>query len=337
MNENEVFEVLNSYKEAIDVLISEIDALKAENSALNEKVDSLKDTLFDEILEPARLAMENREREDRFEEFNEKYGEKLGAYDPTIQSIQNDKDYSLSRDVFDEYDALPEPKPDEAGFVDSSIAKVEEQIEAIKENLGIASDADVEIKQDGETGDTEIVADVDAELLHDLHADAAAAHDVEAVEVGILLVAVIRSLVPAEGAGDLGGDTDRGARAGIGEEHEVRVELKAIAEVQGDVDEMILPLAGHRRDDQVGRVALGSITVVNTRGKVEAGDHGNREADTGIEAAHRTGIRGIAGLDQVNGIEITGIDGRLRESGGTCKQQNRCGQKGNDFLHTYNA
>lgn len=159
MNENEVFEVLNSYKEAIDVLISEIDALKAENSALNEKVDSLKDTLFDEILEPARLAMENREREDRFEEFNEKYGEKLGAYDPTIQSILNDKDYSLSRDVFDEYDALPEPKPDEAGFVDSSIAKVEEQIEAIKENLGIASDADVEIKQDGETGDTEIVAD----------------------------------------------------------------------------------------------------------------------------------------------------------------------------------
>lgn len=159
MNENEVFDVLNSFKEAIDVLISEIDALKAENSALNEKVDSLKDTLFDEILEPARLAMENREREDRFEEFNEKYGEKLGAYDPTIQSIQNDKDYSLSRDVFDEYDALPEPKPDEAGFVDSSIAKVEEQIEAIKENLGIASDADVEIKQDGETGDTEIVAD----------------------------------------------------------------------------------------------------------------------------------------------------------------------------------
>ena len=60
MNENEVFEVLNSYKEAIDVLISEIDALKAENSALNEKVDSLKDTLFDEILEPARLAIENR-------------------------------------------------------------------------------------------------------------------------------------------------------------------------------------------------------------------------------------------------------------------------------------
>lgn len=159
MNENEVFEVLNSYKEAIDVLIGEIDALKTENQALNEKVDSLKDTLFDEILEPARLAMENREREDRFEQFNEKYGERLSAYDPTIQSIQNDKEYSLSRDVFDDYDSLPEPKPDEAGFVEASIEKVEEQIEAIKENLGLASDTDVEIKQDGETGDTEIVAD----------------------------------------------------------------------------------------------------------------------------------------------------------------------------------
>lgn len=159
MNENEVFEVLNSYKEAIDVLINEIDALKAENQALNDKVDGLNKTLFDDILEPARLAMENNERENRFAEFNEKYGEKLGAFDPTIQSIQNDKDYSLSRDVFDEYDALPEPKPDEAGFVESSIAQVEEQIEAIKENLGLASDADVEIKQDGETGDTEIISD----------------------------------------------------------------------------------------------------------------------------------------------------------------------------------
>lgn len=159
MNENEIFEVLNSYKEAIDVLISEIDALKSENQAIKEQVDGLNKTLFDDILEPARLAMENNERESRFAEFDEKYGEKLGAYDPTIQSIQNDKDYSLSRDVFDEYDALPEPKPDEAGFVESSIAQVEEQIEAIKENLGLASDADVEIKQDGETGDTEIVAD----------------------------------------------------------------------------------------------------------------------------------------------------------------------------------
>ena len=64
----------------------------------------------------------------------------------------------MARTAFDEYEKIPEPRPESDVYVDGLIETVEEQIDSIKESLGIEPDAKVEVTQD-ENGDTEIKAD----------------------------------------------------------------------------------------------------------------------------------------------------------------------------------
>ena len=156
--ENEIYDILNSYKEAIDLLLNRCDELVAAGKAQEERISKLESMLFDEILEPARLAMEADDKERRFNEFNEKYGEKLGAFDKILGAAEGNPEFSMARTAFDEYENIPEPRPETDVYVDGLIETVEEQIDSIKESLGIEPDAKVEITQD-ENGDTEIKAD----------------------------------------------------------------------------------------------------------------------------------------------------------------------------------
>ena len=158
MNEENIYEILNSYKEAIDVLLSRCDELVNQNKALEERQNKIESILFDEILEPARLALEADDKERRFGEFNEKYGERLGAYDKVLGAAEGNPEFSMARSAFDEYENIPEPRPDEDVFVDGLVEEVEKQIDGIKESLGLEPDTKVEITQD-ENGDTEIKAD----------------------------------------------------------------------------------------------------------------------------------------------------------------------------------
>ena len=157
MNEENIYEILNSYKEAIDVLLSRCDELVNQNKALEERQNKLESILFDEILEPARLALEADDKERRFGEFNEKYGERLGAFDKVLGAAEGNPEFSMARSAFDEYENIPEPRPDEDVFVDGLVEEVEKQIDGIKESLGLEPDTKVEITQD-ENGDTEIKA-----------------------------------------------------------------------------------------------------------------------------------------------------------------------------------
>lgn len=158
MDENEIYEILNSYKDAIDVLLTRCDELVTKNNELEERQSKLESILFDEILEPARLALEADDRERRFGEFNEKYGERLGAYDKVLGAAEGNPEFSMARSAFDEYDKLEEPKPEEDVFVDGLIETVEEQIDSIKESLGLPVDSETIIKQD-EDGNTEVISD----------------------------------------------------------------------------------------------------------------------------------------------------------------------------------
>jgi hypothetical protein len=156
--ENEIYDILNSYKEAIDLLLNRCDELVKANQAQEDRISKLESMIFDEILEPARLAMEADDKERRFNEFNEKYGEKLGAFDKILGAAEGNPEFSMARTAFDEYEKIPEPRPESDVYVDGLIETVEEQIDSIKESLGIEPDAKVEITQD-ENGDTEIKAD----------------------------------------------------------------------------------------------------------------------------------------------------------------------------------
>lgn len=156
--ENDIYDILNSYKDAIDIILNRCDQLVNVIQEQDKRIASLESMLFDEILEPARLAMEEDDRNRRFDEFNGKYGERLGAFDKVLGAAEGNPDFSMARSAFDEYEKLPEPRPEQDVFVDGLIETVEEQIDSIKESLGIEPDAKVEITQD-ENGDTEIKAD----------------------------------------------------------------------------------------------------------------------------------------------------------------------------------
>ena len=158
MNEEKIYEILNSYKEAIDVLLSRCDELVNQNKVLEERQNKIESILFDEILEPARLALEADDKERRFGEFNEKFGEKLGAYDKVLGAAEGNPDFSMARSAFDEYEKIPEPRPEEDVFVDGLVEEVEKQIEGIKESLGLPADSKTVITQD-EDGNTTIESD----------------------------------------------------------------------------------------------------------------------------------------------------------------------------------
>lgn len=158
MNDKEIYEVLDSYRQALDFLVEKVDALEQENTAMKEQFSGLEQVLYEGILNPAKEAIDTAEREDRFEDFNSKYGEQLGGYNDKLASIEGD-DFDLTRTAFDNYDSIPdEEKPDSDEYVNALIEQVDEQIGAIKEAFGLPADTEVEVKQD-EDGNTEIVAD----------------------------------------------------------------------------------------------------------------------------------------------------------------------------------
>ena len=158
MNENEIYEILESYRQALDFLVEKVDGIVQENAAMKEQLGGLEHVLYDGILSPAKEAIDNAEREDRFEDFNSKYGEQLGGYNGQLAPIEGE-DFDLTRTAFDNYDSIPdEEKPDADEYVNALVAQVDEQINSIKEAFGLPADTEVEVKQD-EDGNTEITAD----------------------------------------------------------------------------------------------------------------------------------------------------------------------------------
>lgn len=165
MDEN-IYEVLSSYKEAIDFLISKLDEMGEKIKNLEEANQNLSSVVFDEILEPTRLAIEESDKNDRFNEFSAKFGEKLDPYNDILKASESDPEYDLKRVAFEQYDGLEGEKPDDVTFVDELIKNVEEKIAEIKKAAGIDPEepVDVEVKQD-ENGDTEVK--VDGETIAD--------------------------------------------------------------------------------------------------------------------------------------------------------------------------
>lgn len=153
-NEETLMKVLQSFREAIMMLESRLDEMDKDLRDCQDKTAHTENILFDQIINPAKDAMAANEKDERFDDFNDKYGEKLGAYNAPLQSIEG-PDFDLSRTAFDEYDGMEE-KPDSDAFVDELINKVKSQLESIKEAVGAAPEDDIEVEVDGETGETEV-------------------------------------------------------------------------------------------------------------------------------------------------------------------------------------
>ena len=160
--DQELYEVLQAFKGALDFLINRVDEMdkmyEDYRNQSDERMHKLESTLYDEIINPTKAYIDETNKNARFEDFSSKYGDKLGAFNDSLSAIDGE-DVDLTKSAFDKYDSLPEEdRPDEEAYVESIISEVGSQIDAIKKGLGLPDDAEVTVTQD-EEGNTTVEAD----------------------------------------------------------------------------------------------------------------------------------------------------------------------------------
>ena len=155
--DQEVFELMASYKSVIDYLLQKNEEFEKKLADVDAKASDLESMIFDDIIGPAQEAMSTYDKDQRFNEFNDKYGERLGKYQDSFAPME-EEGFDFTRQAFDEYDNIPdEYKPDMDAYVDEVENVAQDKLAGIKKALGIPEDANLEIK---ETDDTvEVKAD----------------------------------------------------------------------------------------------------------------------------------------------------------------------------------
>lgn len=155
---NELYDVLSQFKDAIDFLKAENDGLKEQLDSANNRMGELENTLFEKIIKPTEAAT----NEAAFNEFHEKYGERLDPYNEKLRALEGDDSLDLSREAFNgfkDYSAPEGMEPyTEAEYVDALIEQVNQQIDTIKEKLGLPEDSKTEVVED-ENGNIEVIND----------------------------------------------------------------------------------------------------------------------------------------------------------------------------------
>jgi hypothetical protein len=191
--DQEVFELMASYKSVIDYLLQKNEELEKKLADVDAKASDLESMIFDEIIGPAQEAMSTYDKDQRFNEFKDKYGERLGKYQDSFAPME-DEGFDFTRQAFDEYDNIPdEYKPDMDAYVDEVENVAQDKLAGIKKALGIPEDANLEIKEtddtvevkaDGETVEVEQKEGGDGEAVEEETAEESAEEpeDGESVE-----------------------------------------------------------------------------------------------------------------------------------------------------------
>ena len=170
MDEQELFELLENYKMALQNSLDRIDQLEEKVRTLESGVSDLNTTFYKEILEPAQQALDESMYNDRFDEFSEKYGERLDPLAKQVNAIEGEDGFDFTKEAFDNYDKM---EPDENGYkptsdeyVETLVSATEEKIEALKKALGaeevsvtVDDDGETEVKADGEDVTEEVTDD----------------------------------------------------------------------------------------------------------------------------------------------------------------------------------
>lgn len=180
MDEMQLNEILSSYRDAINALIERIDAQDDMVKAVMEKVESLDKLIFDEVLNPAKEAMDQYNYEVGLNEFGDKYGDKFEGYNDKLRPIEGE-DFDIVKEAYDGYNAYEpeegEEKPDTDLYVDELIKQVDEQLDSIREAIGAPEDAEVAIVSD-EEGEAHVEVD-GQEIDPEAGAEEAPAEDVD--------------------------------------------------------------------------------------------------------------------------------------------------------------
>lgn len=157
MDEQKLNEILTSYRDAINALIERMDAQDEMVKAVVEKVDGLNSLIFDEVINPAREAMNQSIYETGLNDFGNRYKDKLASYNEKLRPIEGE-DFDIVKQAYDGYNSIEGEKPDEAMYVDELIKVVDKQLDDIRSAIGAPADAKVTVKQ-GENGETVVEVD----------------------------------------------------------------------------------------------------------------------------------------------------------------------------------
>lgn len=154
-------ETLAAFKETLIFLVEQEKIRGEEVSALNDKIEAVNTYMMDNIVNPSIAAY----KEEQFNDFNDKYGERLGKFNGTLQTSLNEPEYDATREAFNELDALPQEERegiDEEAYVSGVEEGLAEYVQNIKESLGLPEGTAVEIKDDG-NGGIEVEADTNGD------------------------------------------------------------------------------------------------------------------------------------------------------------------------------
>ena len=157
MDENQLNEILSSFRDAITALIERADAQDDMIKAIQEKTDSIERLIFDEVISPAKAEMEKQIYNAGLEDFSSRYSDKLGGYNDKLRPIEGE-DFDIMKQAYDGYNSIEGEKPDEAMYIDELIKVVDKQLDDIRQAIGAPADAEVAVKQD-EDGKTVVEVD----------------------------------------------------------------------------------------------------------------------------------------------------------------------------------
>ena len=183
MDEQKLNEILTSYRDAINALIERMDAQDELVKAAVEKVDGLDHLIFDEVINPAKEAMDQSIYETGLNDFGNRYKDKLASYNEKLRPIEGE-DFDIVKQAYDGYNSIEGEKPDEAMYVDELIKVVDKQLEDIRSAIGAPASAEVTVSN--EDGETKVKVDgkeVSEESVEEKPAESADESAEEATEV----------------------------------------------------------------------------------------------------------------------------------------------------------
>lgn len=167
MDELQINEILSSYRDAITALIERLEAQDSMLNAMGDKISYLEGLIFDEVITPAKQAMEEQIYNSNLGAFNQAHGEKLNGYNDKLRAIEGE-DFDIGKQIFDGYSALEGEKPDEEVYIDEILKQVDSQLDAIRKAMGIDEDTAITIEDKGDGSEpTIIVEDSDMEVTEE--------------------------------------------------------------------------------------------------------------------------------------------------------------------------
>lgn len=152
MDEMQLNEILSSYRDAINALIERADAQDEMINAIKARNEELEHLVFDEVINPAKEAMEKEIYNAGLNDFTERYGDQLAGYNEKLRPIEGE-DFDIMQQAYDGYNGIEGEKPDQDIYIEELKKVVDRQLDDIRKAIGAPEDSEVSVtqKEDGET------------------------------------------------------------------------------------------------------------------------------------------------------------------------------------------